>query len=57
MIIVSRSKKKQRFYVRLPYTGGKTVAELRKMSSWLKLGHNSVVLDPFQFITSLTIQR
>jgi len=57
LIIVSRSKKKQRFYVRLPYTGGKTVAELRKMSSWLKLGHNSVVLDPFQFITSLTIQR
>jgi hypothetical protein len=56
LIIVSCSNKTQKFYVRLPYTGRKTVAEQRKMSSWLKLGHNSVVLDPFQFITSLTIQ-
>jgi hypothetical protein len=56
LIIVSHLKKTQKFYVRLPYTGGKTVTELRKVSSWLKLGHNSV-LDPFQFITSLTIQH
>lgn len=57
MVIVSHLKKTQKFYVKLPCTGGKTVAELRRVSSWLKLGHNSVVLDPFQFITSLTIQH